>query len=276
MKVITLLENTACDETLCHAHGLSQYIETAQHKILFDMGPDDGFVRNAQRLGVDLSAVDIAFLSHGHFDHGGGLRAFFAVNDHARVYLHAAAFGGYYAVEEDGAVEYIGIDPTLLAFENRFVRTSGVTKIDGELTLFDDVSSGFAAMDASARLKEKTADGAMVPDAFRHEQDLLIREGTRAVVFGGCAHRGVVNIRHRAEELLGWEVDAVVSGFHLFQLKTGDAAADALIARTGEALLQGGTVYYTGHCTGEYAFEKLHDILGERLRRISGGVAFSP
>lgn len=273
MKVITLLENTACGEALCHAHGLSQYIETARHKILFDMGPDDGFLRNAQLLGVDLSAVDIAFLSHGHFDHGGGLRAFFTVNDHAKVYLHADAFGQYYAVEEDGTERYIGIDPALRAFSDRLVPTRGLTEIDEELTLFDDIPNTFAAMDASARLKEKTADGAMAPDAFHHEQDLLIREGARAVVFGGCAHRGVVNIRSAAAALLGREPDAVVSGFHLFQLAAGDAAGDELIRRTGEALLQGDTVYYTGHCTGEYAFEKLHEILGDRLRRISGGGA---
>ena len=57
------MENTACDGGLCAAHGLSLYIETPKHKILFDMGPDDGFIGNAEKLGVDLSAVDVAVLS---------------------------------------------------------------------------------------------------------------------------------------------------------------------------------------------------------------------
>ena len=80
MKIVTLLENTAGDAGLCAAHGLSLYIETPKHKILFDMGPDARFLDNAKKLGVDLSAVDIAVLSHGHYDHGGGLRAFCEIN----------------------------------------------------------------------------------------------------------------------------------------------------------------------------------------------------
>ena len=75
MKVITLLENTARKETLCRAHGLSLYLETPEHKILCDMGPNAGFLENAQALGVDIAAVDIAFLSHGHYDHTGAVAA---------------------------------------------------------------------------------------------------------------------------------------------------------------------------------------------------------
>ena len=59
MKIVTLLENTACKDGLCAAHGLSLYIETPRHKILFDMGPNDGFLTNAKALGVDLAAVEI-------------------------------------------------------------------------------------------------------------------------------------------------------------------------------------------------------------------------
>ena len=59
MKFITLLENTTCNADLTAIHGLSLYIETPKHKILFDMGPDEGFLRNAEMLGVDLTAVDI-------------------------------------------------------------------------------------------------------------------------------------------------------------------------------------------------------------------------
>ena len=66
MKIVTLMENTACRSDIASAHGLSLYIETAKHKILFDMGPDNAYADNAEKLGVDLKAVDIAILSHGH------------------------------------------------------------------------------------------------------------------------------------------------------------------------------------------------------------------
>ena len=97
MKIITLMENQACGG-LCAARGLSQYIETPKHKIVFDMGPDGGFIQNAKKLGVDLAAVDVAVLSHGHSDHGGGLRAFCEVNSQADVLVHPDAFGDFYAV----------------------------------------------------------------------------------------------------------------------------------------------------------------------------------
>ena len=87
-----LLENTACDDALRHAHGLSLYFDTGRTKLLFDMGPDGAFAANAEALGVDLAAVDAAVLSHGHYDHGGGLRTFLTQNSRARVLVHEGAF----------------------------------------------------------------------------------------------------------------------------------------------------------------------------------------
>ena len=83
MKVVILMENSTCRDTVACAHGLSMYIETEKHKILFDMGPDAQFIDNAKALGVDLTQVDIAFLSHAHNDHCGGLEAFLKLNDRA-------------------------------------------------------------------------------------------------------------------------------------------------------------------------------------------------
>ena len=72
MIITSLLENTTSRSGIAAEHGLSLYIETATHRILFDMGQTDLFARNAEALGVDLTHVDLAVLSHGHYDHGGG------------------------------------------------------------------------------------------------------------------------------------------------------------------------------------------------------------
>lgn len=270
MKFTTLMENTACREDLCAAHGLSLYIETPNHKILFDMGPSAQFAENAAALGVDLAEVELAFLSHGHFDHSGGLEAFLEKNTTAPVYLHKTAFGPYFAGTGEER-RYIGIDQALHRYDTRFVGTDGIFRMDDELTLFSGVPDEFGAMEASATLCFEKEPGVDVPDDFRHEQNLLITAEGKAVLVSGCAHRGIVNIIRKAETLLGRRLDAVISGFHLFQLKEGDEASDELIKRTAEALLPGDTVYYTGHCTGDYAFEALKAILGPRLYRLSGG-----
>lgn len=76
MKIYTLIENIPFQDQYIAEHGLSLYIETKNHKILFDFGQSDIFIQNAKILGVDLSQVDIAILSHGHYDHGGGLKIF--------------------------------------------------------------------------------------------------------------------------------------------------------------------------------------------------------
>ena len=138
MKITTLLENkTTCDALRCE-HGLSLYIETAKHKILFDSGASDAFWENAKALGIDLAQVDIAFLSHAHNDHCGGLLTFLRGNRTAKVYLQKEAFGDYYVVTPTKCA-FIGLDPALHEYADRFVMAEGVTKIDEELTLFSGI-----------------------------------------------------------------------------------------------------------------------------------------
>ncbi|MDD4445997.1 MAG: MBL fold metallo-hydrolase, partial [Eubacteriales bacterium] len=108
MRIVCLSENTS-EKNLLTEHGLSLYLETRKHKILFDMGQSGIFLRNAQNMGVDLSAVDLAVISHGHYDHGGGLEVFLSVNDHAPVYMNEAALERHCVLPDRD----IGLEPKL-------------------------------------------------------------------------------------------------------------------------------------------------------------------
>ena len=132
MKVVSLLENTSTRSDMRTEHGLSLYIETGKHKILFDMGQSDAFAANADTLGVDLRAVGLAVLSHGHYDHGGGLAAFLERNSSAPVYLSRYAFEPHY----HGEGRYIGLNPALRGSAQLHF-TEGETRLGEGLTLCD-------------------------------------------------------------------------------------------------------------------------------------------
>ena len=123
MRIRVLMENTAQDGLACE-HGLSLYIETCGKRTLFDAGQSAAFADNAAAMGVDLSAVDFAILSHGHYDHSDGFMRFLEINDHAPVYVHRRAFEPHY----HGSERYIGVDPALLS-------SSRIVLVDDELDL---------------------------------------------------------------------------------------------------------------------------------------------
>lgn len=272
MKIVTLLENTACGE-LASEHGLSLYIETKKHKILFDSGASDAFLHNAKALGVDLSKVDIAFLSHAHNDHCGGLAHFCALNQSAKVYMQREAFGEYYVVTPTRQV-FIGLSEEVKAYENRFVFCEGTVKIDEELSVFSGVEARELVSGANATLREK-AGGAFPRDRFVHEQDLLVAEDGKTALFAGCAHTGIVNIMERAKTLAP-RIDAVFAGFHLYNPTLKESEPRALVDAVAKRLAAyDGTYYYTGHCTGETAFKWMKETLGERLSYMSGGTEFT-
>ena len=191
-------------------------------------------------------------------------------NDTAKIYLRQGAFGDYVALEEDGDLRKIGLDPALQQYAHRFVFTGEQLRLDEELFLFSDVPDAYGALSASAKLKERQGTN-LLQDRFLHEQDLLITAEGKTLLVSGCSHRGIVNILSRARGLAAGEIHAMIGGFHLFQLEAGDPAADRLIEMIGKALLAGKTEYYTGHCTGDYAYERLASVLNGRLHRIMGG-----
>lgn len=255
-------------------HGLSLFIETAAHAILFDFGPDGDMLRgNAAALGVDLSCADIAILSHGHNDHSGGLAAFLEVNDKAKLYVHRRAVIPHYA-NAGGGYNDISADRALLeAYADRVVWTEDIYHIDETLTLFSDVALDMPLF-ATNRTLFELSGGEYVTDGFEHEQDLLIREAGKLVLIGGCAHRGIVNITSRAAALEGRAPDAVFAGFHLNNPGLKEDEPGSVVAEVGKRLHALPCRYFTGHCTGAGPFEILRDALGARIAYMGGGGVF--
>lgn len=254
MKIWTLMENTACDSCLTAEHGLSLYLETGTHKILFDAGQSGGFADNAEKMGVDLSQVDFAVLSHGHYDHGGGFRRFLEINDHAKVYGNRYAFAPHY----NAAEKNIGLDPDL---ENcgRMVLTQGDTQLAPGITL---LTCPLPPEDSAGLQMEEA--GCLRPEDFRHEQYLLVEEQGKKILFSGCSHKGILQIMDY------FRPDVLVGGFHFMKIEE-----ESRLRRAAERLMQYPAVYYTGHCTGEKQFAVLKTLMQERLHPVSTGSVFT-
>ncbi len=192
MIIKALAENTSVSSELGCEHGLSLYIETGKHKILFDTGKSALFSKNALLMDVDLRSVDIAFISHGHYDHGGGLKTFLQLNTHAKVHISSRAFDNHYARLSNEGLKYIGLSKELLA-SDRFACEGGAMKIDEELALFSGVKREKLVPTGNADLLMQDGEGCVCDD-FAHEQNLVICENGKSVLISGCAHCGIVNI----------------------------------------------------------------------------------
>lgn len=252
MKITVLTENTT-ELNFSVEHGLSLYIETGNRKILFDSGQSALFAENAAKLGIDLGKVDFAVLSHGHYDHGGGLKRFLEINAHAPVYMNRCAFEPHFNAEG----KYIGLDKSL-EDDSRIVLTGGVYKICEGAELYS-CEGRKALFKTSAFGLKAERNGKIIEDDFCHEHYLMLEENGKKVLFSGCSHKGILNI-------VNWfKPDVLVGGFHFFKLPVGSELEHytKLLAKTSVR-------YYTCHCTGEEQYRYMKTIMPQ-LRYISTG-----
>ena len=268
MRIVNLVENTEGAPGCGAEHGLSYYIETAKHRILMDTGASDLFLKNAEKLGIDLTAVDILVLSHGHFDHGGGIMAFAAKNPRAAVYVSDTAFGGFFKEEEEG-YRYIGLDPAIRDLP-QLRPVSGNLVLDEELSLFSGIGHENITPKTNRLLKIKVKDS-YLQDDFRHEQCLVVRQDGEVMVFSGCAHHGILNVLDRFREVYGGEPDMVFSGFHTMRKNGYTGEDEEILLRMAEELKKYKTVFYTGHCTGTEPFAFLKKQLGAQIQYVHSG-----
>ena len=268
MKIITLMEDEpGTVPGICARHGLSFAIITDKHNILMDTGASPQTWENAAVLGIDPKKIDTVVISHGHYDHTGGLLSFAKINPKATIYIHKKAFGAFYHDES-----YIGADPEIRHLDN-LVQVDDTFVIDEELMLFSGFNGRRLWPDGNRLLSVKIGEG-RVQDSFDHEQCLVVRENGKTALFSGCAHNGILNILDRYGELEPAEPDYCFSGFHMMR-KDGYSQEDVEGMRaTANELLKTSTIYYTGHCTGEKALEVMKPILGTKLKRFRAGDRF--
>jgi nicotinate-nucleotide pyrophosphorylase (carboxylating) len=172
---------------------------------------------------------------------------------------------------KDNHVDFAGgIDKAITALPQvRPVR--GDLRIDGELFLFAGITGRRFWPQSNLSLRVRR-DGQTLQDDFSHEQCLVVSQDGHRVLVSGCAHNGILNILDRYRDLFGGDPDVVISGFHMMKKQPYDCEELDVIDETARELARHNTVFYTGHCTGLPAFERMQTILGEQLRPLHSGV----
>lgn len=263
MKITSIVENTSAIGMPVE-HGLSLYIQlTNGRNILFDMGQRRLFAENAEKLGLDIADIDTAIVSHGHYDHGGGLRTFLEINNKAKVYIHKDAFQPHYSLKEVG-LKYIGMDMDLQD-NSRLIECGSITRLDDNMTLFADVNGDCCCPQGNRLLfgPSETQN-----DTFSHEQNLIIEEKSNTILFAGCAHKGIINIMRKAEKVIGKTPTHVFAGLHLAKTPIDDAFISTL---AHELMNYKHCKFYTMHCTGTEQYHQLKEIMGYQIEYLSCG-----
>ena len=270
---VAILVDNAANDGLVPEHGFSAWIEAGGQRILFDTGQGAALERNAPVLGVSLRAADHLVLSHGHFDHSGGVPHVLSQAPDVQVYLHAAAAVPRHSIR-DGIARSIGMPAAARAAIGRLPAARlhlvarplelpggvGVAAPIPRATAYEDVGGPFF-LDAAGRRSDPVVD----------DLALWLRTERGLVVLVGCCHAGLVNTLTLARELSGEpRVHAILGGLHLRE--AGAARLDATVAALQALEVE---LLVPCHCSGEGAVARLQGTLGRRVRPGAAGQAFT-
>ena len=264
-RVTTLVDNSVSlsGSKLIGEHGLSFYIETENKNILFDTGQNVALSHNAELLNIDLSCIDAVVLSHGHYDHTGGLKHLLQENTAFTLYAHPDIFDVKLRSVKNESYKKIGIP----------VKRSAFDKADVQIRLSKDVVEIVPGVFTSGEIPQENdfesiesqffvqRDGKIMPDHLADDQAVILDTKKGLVVLLGCSHRGVINTLHHVVKLFGnKKIRAMIGGLHLG--KASDAKLQKIIDH-----LSGFEIEKIGvsHCTGSKAMLALFNRFKDKV-----------
>ncbi|HOK88135.1 MAG TPA: MBL fold metallo-hydrolase [Fervidobacterium sp.] len=267
MRVQVLIENVVYSRNLVAEHGLSLLVQRTgmndmqNDKLLIDTGQSGGFLRNAKSMGIEIRQIGKAVLSHGHYDHTGGVRALLEENKNVQVYARKGILDKKYAIRRNGEVEEIGFDSGVYdVYKDNFILIEGDTEIEDGIFVITDTDMIYDnEFTTKGFLVEK--GGEMIKDSFSDEVFVVVKEKDGINVITGCSHTGILNILETAgRRFAGSKIKSVVGGFHL----RGMPEAEILELAQKMKEFEIGRIC-TCHCTGINEYAVLKSVLKSSL-----------
>jgi len=267
MKITILAENIANKRGLLAEHGLSVLVETEQNSILFDTGQSDVYLHNAEKLKVSLEDVDGVVLSHGHYDHTGGLEQFCTLYNKKKpkVFLRENALDDKLCINPDGETfRKIGIPWRDRKLPVEYHYTKEKEEIFSDVFVVSNVRAVNAVEPKNDIFFIAPEEGSSeyVPDNMTDEQILVIRTEKGLAVFAGCAHAGILNcIEHICRHFPGEKLYFLLAGMHL------RSCSAIRLENTIEGLKRFGFERIVPvHCTGIEAIVRMKEVFGDKCR----------
>ena len=263
MKWTVLSDNRTNDSEFVTEHGLSILLETDRYRILLDTGASNVFIRNAKKMGIDLSTVDYVFISHGHSDHAGGLKHLMALNDNAKVIVSPDTMSGKFFSKR----RYLHSITTEWPKEiqDRLILVDKTCEVAEGLHVIAHIPQTHPIPQGNRHLFVENAEGQYIHDDFRHELALY----ADGLLFTGCAHSGLENILAACP----YAIKAVVGGFHLLDDHESEEELTELAKRLTKAYPN--TQFYSSHCTGDKVFATLKAVMGNQLYTFHCGMTIT-
>ena len=270
VPITILSDNTVAARNVLAEHGLSLWVEAGDRRMLFDTGQGRVLPHNLLALGLSVADVDVVAISHGHYDHTGGLpHVLAALAPTARLYLHPGALGPHFARGADGSVRDIGMPSAaraaLAAWTGTVANATEVVEVLPDVWFTGPIPRRSPVADADGSFFLDPA--CSTPDLIEDDCALVLDAEPGWVVLLGCAHAGVVDtLDFVAKRFETRRIHAVVGGMHL--LRASPERLEATAAALEEYDVR---VVAPLHCTGRTASAWLHARLPGRCHLLGAG-----